>query len=81
MKTLNSPKQRILKNNYLKKCTSFYKERKIIRNLGKNMQLGWKVHMLFKVEKMGQKVIYDVNKKLMKFPSRILTCFNISNFE
>jgi hypothetical protein len=58
MKTLNLPKQRIKKNNYLKKCTSFYKERKIIQNLVKNMQVGWKVHMLFKVEKKkGQKII------------------------
>jgi hypothetical protein len=54
MKTLNSPKQRILKN-YFKKCTSFYKERQIIQNLVKNMQLGCKIRMLFKVEKNGSK--------------------------
>jgi hypothetical protein len=81
MKMLNSLKQRNFENNYFKKCTSSYKERKILQNLVKIMHLGWKVGILFKVEENGLKVIYNANKELVKFLSPILTCSNISNFE
>ncbi len=62
------PNKEFKKNNYLKKYTSFYKERKIIQIFVKNMQLGWKVRMLLKVEKKRSKSNLWCEQKTHEIP-------------